>query len=115
MGAVRCWGWVGQQVVDLSCDVSFEAADASQLGEGNGEYPDRLGPNSRSVVKFVLAQMPRPALRAHPLPKGRITLWPYSFIYPLSTRPLPAHPEEVAPLDWAAWRVAESRLRTLCI
>ena len=27
MGAVRCWGWVGQQVVDLSCDVSFEAAD----------------------------------------------------------------------------------------
>ena len=32
MGAWGCWGWVGQQLVDLSGDVAFEAADGFSAG-----------------------------------------------------------------------------------
>ena len=37
--AVRCWGWVGDQVVDLSGDVPFQAADDLSTGFALGLSP----------------------------------------------------------------------------
>ena len=36
---MRCWGWVGEQVVDLACDVPFEAADDLSAGFAFGLTP----------------------------------------------------------------------------